>query len=143
LPNLGLAAPGLLVMNPALLGRYSETVQLFVFHHECGHHHVGASELGADCWAVKQGVRDGWLDRPGLAQVCKSFGNVPATRTHPAADRRCANLDRCFAAASATFAQRQRPEPAAAPAEGRASYSAPRLTSGPTLVRTGKGPSHQ
>src|SRR5690606_26605346 len=44
LENLGAAAPddGLLVLNPLLLRHYSKTVQLFVFHHECGHHRVGA-----------------------------------------------------------------------------------------------------
>ena len=57
LPNLGVAAPGLLVLNPGLLNRHSEIVRLFVFHHECGHHHVGASELKADCWAVTEGVK--------------------------------------------------------------------------------------
>jgi hypothetical protein len=136
LPNLGVAAPGVLVMNPGLLRRMSDTVQLFVFHHECGHHHVGGSEMGADCWAVKQGVRDGWLNREGLAQVCKSFGNAPATDTHPSGQRRCANLDRCFAAATATYAQhQQRPAPGAGDAQQ--SNPAPALTSGPTLVRSG------
>ena len=101
LPNLGVAAPGVLVLDPGLLSRHSETVRLFVFHHECGHHHVGASELKADCWAVSEGVKQGWLDRGGLAEACRSFGNAPATSTHPSGARRCANLDRCFAAAIA------------------------------------------
>jgi hypothetical protein len=105
LPNLGVAAPGVLVLNPGLLSRHSETVRLFVFHHECGHHHVGASELKADCWAVSEGVKQGWLDRGGLAEACRSFGNAPATSTHPSGARRCANLDRCFAAAIAAHPQ--------------------------------------
>ncbi|MFX8668596.1 hypothetical protein ABTM51_20785, partial [Acinetobacter baumannii] len=61
LPNLGIATRNLLVMNPRLLQRQPENVRLFVFHHECGHHHVGGDELGADCWAVRQGVASGWL----------------------------------------------------------------------------------
>jgi hypothetical protein len=76
-------------------------VRLFVFYHECGHHHVGASELGADCWAVGQGVRQGWLDRGELGQVCRSFGNAPATATHPSGSERCANVERCLASAIA------------------------------------------
>jgi len=76
-------------------------VRLFVFHHECGHHHVGASEFGADCWAVQRGVRDGWLNRASLAPICTSFGNGPASATHPSGARRCGNLYRCFAAAAA------------------------------------------
>ena len=83
LPNLGIASPGVLVMNPRLLTRQPQTVRLFVFYHECGHHHVGGNELKADCWAVGEGVREGWLDRKGLTQVCASFNDAPPTPTHP------------------------------------------------------------
>jgi len=84
----------------ALVARQPGPVGLFVYYHECGHHHVGASELGADCWAVRRGVREGWLDSAGLQQICTSFGNAPATATHPSGARRCSNLNRCFAAAA-------------------------------------------
>ena len=90
LPGLGLAAPGVVVFNPRLINQQSSTVRLFVFYHECGHHHVGGSETGADCWAVKQGVRQGWLSRDSLGQICRSFGNGPATSTHPSGASRCA-----------------------------------------------------
>jgi hypothetical protein len=129
LPNLGIASPGLLVMNPRLLTKQPQAVRLFVFHHECGHHHVGGNELKADCWAVGEGVRGGWLDRNGLAQVCRSFGDAPPTATHPSGQQRCGNLDRCFAAAT----QSQR----TATASTRAAKSPPELTSGPTLIRPG------
>jgi hypothetical protein len=101
LRNLGISVPDakLLVMNPALVARQPGTVRLFVFHHECGHHQVGASELGADCWAVRRGVQEGWLDGAGLAQICKSFADAPASATHPSAAQRCSNLSRCFASA--------------------------------------------
>jgi hypothetical protein len=138
LPNLGLAAPGVLVMNPRLLNRWSVTVRLFVFHHECGHHHVGGSELAADCWAVKQGVRHGWLDRQGLGQVCRSFGNAPETSTHPSAARRCVSLDRCFANATAALAKERAAASAEAPAQTQP--PAPKLISGPTLRRSGMRP---
>lgn len=103
LENIGAAAPyeRLLLLNPALLSREPLTVQLFVFHHECGHHRVGKGEIEADCWAIQRGVEGGWLDRKGLDQVCRSFGNAPETRTHPAAKRRCTALEQCFAAAIA------------------------------------------
>ena len=107
LPNLGLSVPRkrLLVINPQLLGLQPKPVRLFVFHHECGHHHVGASELDADCWAVRRGVLDGWLDRSGLAHVCASFGGAPATPIYPSAARRCRNGARCFANAEAGNAE--------------------------------------
>jgi hypothetical protein len=143
LPNLGISIPDqrLLVMNPTLLRRQPETVQLFVFYHECGHHHVGGSEFGADCWAVRRGVQEGWLDRPGLGQVCKSFGNAPDTPTHPSGARRCANIDKCFASASTQVAQqgaakRTAPQSSAVPIKEQTS-AGPSLVVGPTLVRTG------
>jgi hypothetical protein len=124
LPNLGVSIPdrGLLVINPMLLQRYPDSVRLFVFHHECGHHHVGSNELKADCWAVDRGVRDGWLDKKRLGEVCRSFGNAPSTPTHPSAASRCRNLQQCFAAAQAKIAQ---------------AMGTPILRSGPTLVRSG------
>lgn len=125
LPIIGIAAPGLVVLNPRLLERAPQTVRLFVFHHECGHHHVGASEVGADCWAAKQGVQQGWLDRRGIEQVCRSFGNGPATPTHPSGASRCASLQRCIASISATKS--------ASPA----ARSAPKLVSAPKAVRSG------
>jgi hypothetical protein len=129
LPNLGIASPGVLVMNPRLLTRQPQTVRLFVFYHECGHHHVGGNEMRADCWAVGEGVREGWLDRKGLAQVCASFNNAPPTPTHPSGRARCGNIDRCFASAT------QRQKTAATPKS-----PGPKLTAGPTLVRPGVVP---
>jgi hypothetical protein len=128
LPNLGISVPAskLLVINPALLARQSTTVRLFVFHHECGHHHVGGSELGADCWAVRRGVEEGWLDRTGLVEVCNSFGHAPATSTHPSGSRRCGNLDRCY-----NLAQAERTAAMSARA------AVPQLVSGPRLIRDG------
>jgi hypothetical protein len=127
LPNLGISIPdkGVLVINPSMLQRYPESVRLFVYHHECAHHHVGGDEMKADCWAVDRGVRDGWLEKVKLAEVCRSFGNAPATPTHPSAASRCRNLERCFAAT----ATRTTP-----------SIGAPALRSGPTLVRSGSVP---
>lgn len=138
LRNLGIAAPGVLVLNPGLLGRYSDTVRLFVFHHECGHHHVGRSELKADCWAATEGVKQGWLDKAGLGEVCRSFGNGPATPTHPAGARRCANVEQCFAAAGVKLASR--PLRASTASSVRYAKTAPKLVAGPTLVRNGTLP---
>lgn len=149
LPSLGMMAPGVLVINPDLIADHPETVRLFVFHHECGHHHVGASELEADCWAVRQGVRDGWLDRKGLGPVCDSFDDDPESPTHPRRIPRCANVERCFASATATLARRQQRPAATATSrsQSRPAVAAPklvsgparipRLVSGPTLVRSG------
>ena len=138
LPSEGAAAPGVLVINPRLISRMPQIVRLFVFNHECGHHNIGPSELKADCWAVDQGVKQGWLDKTGLNQVCKSFGNMPETATHPSGKRRCNNLNQCFARAVAKkemLEAAKRPE--TTPAAAQQLVPAPTLVSGPTLV--GKG----
>ena len=139
LPNLGAASPEarLMILNPALLRRYSKPVQLFVFHHECGHLHVGQSELAADCWAIGEGVRDGWLDRVGLGQVCRSFENAPETDTHPSAQRRCANLDRCFAKAEAEQMQAVATKaPTLSVSTAKPAITPPKLIATPRLVRS-------
>lgn len=162
LPNLGAASPDeqTLWLNPRMLARETPTVRLFVFHHECGHIQVGPSELGSDCWAVTRGVEAGWLDREGLQEVCDSFEDAPETSTHPSGKRRCANLDRCFAAASAKKRPAPKPEvasapatapvpaaappaaapavPAVAPTTGVVAASAPRLVQAPKLLWTGE-----
>ena len=120
-----------MVINPKLLTSHPKTVRLFVFQHECGHHHVGASELSVDCWAVRRGVSDGWLDRVGLTQVCRSFRGAPATATHPSAERCCRNLDKCFARAEVEKASTQRP------AVSQGSAEPPQLLVGLTLIREG------
>ena len=149
LENLGISIPdrSLIVINPALLRRESDTVRLFVYSHECGHHNVGASELGADCWAVRRGLREGWLDKDGLRQVCGSFGNAPETPTHPSASRRCSNLNRCFATEVAALARekatakpQQPPATPAEPAAAAAYEASPKLVSEPKLVRSGRTP---
>jgi len=136
LPSEGAAAPGVLVINPRLISRMPETVRLFVFYHECGHHRVGGSELRADSWAVERGVAEGWLTEAGLQQVCRSFGNMPATPTHPSARSRCRNLDRTYARAVAA----KLPLPTRKPSTqevGSVATPAPTLISGPKLIGTG------
>jgi hypothetical protein len=115
LPNLGIATRNLLVLNPTLLARFSPSVRLFVFHHECGHHHVGGDELRADCWAVQTGVTAGWLQGRDLPAICASFGNGKATPTHPAAQHRCRALSACYAAASTARAAPPKTEASSTP----------------------------
>jgi len=84
---------------------------------------------------VSEGVKQDWLDRGGLAEACRSFGNAPATSTHPSGARRCANLDRCFAAAIAAHPKQQLARTPMVSAV--VTRDAPKLVSGPTLVRSG------
>jgi hypothetical protein len=138
IPSEGAAAPGILILNPRMLSAQPETVRLFVFYHECGHLHVGEGELEADCWAIELGVREGWLDKKGIGQVCQSFDGMPETETHPSARSRCRNLDQCFTTSVAVLSQ-SRPAGSNAviiPRRPGPAHS-PRLVSGPKLVATG------
>jgi hypothetical protein len=115
LPSEGGAGDDFVILNPDMLKSQPETVRIFVFKHECGHLTVGDSELKADCFAVQQGVHEHWLDRKGLDQVCQSFDGAPETSTHPSAERRCRNLDQCYAAALAVEAKANPPTGTLAP----------------------------
>src|SRR5688572_30380598 len=66
-----------IVLNMRLLNKQPGLVRLFVFAHECAHGIVGGSELKADCYAVKQGVKEGWIDEKGTKQICDSFEGAP------------------------------------------------------------------
>jgi len=126
LPSEGGAGDDFVILNPDMLKNQPETVRIFVFKHECGHLTVGDSELKADCFAVQQGVREHWLDRKGLDQVCQSFDGAPETDTHPSAARRCRNLDQCYAEALAVEAKSNPPTATPVPAPVAAKPAAPK-----------------
>jgi len=148
LPSEGGAGDDFLILNPTMINKQPRAVRLFVFSHECGHLVVGDSELDADCYGVKRGVMEGWLDRKGLREVCSSFEGAPETDTHPSAARRCRNLDRCFSTYLAerdakraketaqNIMQPPEPKPATAPAR-KSTISAWRCTE--PLQLDGKG----
>lgn len=97
LPSEGMNLDGRrILLNLRLMKRWPNPVQLFVFYHECGHSFVGESELEADCWAVRNGIKQEWLKEENLPGICASWEGAPETDTHPSAQRRCRNLYKCF-----------------------------------------------
>lgn len=86
-----------IVLNPHILDEHPEAVRWFVFYHECGHFSEGASEFAADRYALERGLREGWLDKKVLVQVCQSFGDTPDLPSHPSGRRRCKSLNEHFA----------------------------------------------
>lgn len=101
-PTLIRSIPGyavsstLIVLNLGTLNSLPPVVRWMVYYHECGHISVGASEVEADCWAVKRARREGWLSEKGLNQVCAVFNQVGHGAAHPAPEQRCALMRRCF-----------------------------------------------
>ncbi len=98
----GAAGSDVILLNPNMMNKQLKAVRLFVFAHECGHTQpeIGDSELLADKFGVFKGVEEGWLDQAGVAQVCDSFEDAPATSSHPSGRTRCTANQRWFEEAS-------------------------------------------
>ena len=94
--DYGGATKGLIILNPRKLATIPKAVRLYVYAHECGHQVYGASEIKADCYAVRRGRRAGWLTRKGLAQICHFFKDQPGDYVHPPGPQRCKMMTQCF-----------------------------------------------
>ena len=88
---------GFLIVNEERFSRLPMTLKRYIYAHECAHQFVGRGELAADCYAVQQGRRDGWLDAQGVDTICGFIGQAKASPTHPAGPKRCAHIRACFA----------------------------------------------
>ena len=91
----GGAFPGLLILNSKKISGLSTQVKLYIYSHECGHQFVGADEIKADLFAIRRGVKWGWLDALGMEDICLFISQLKATRsTHRARNvaRPCANI---------------------------------------------------
>ncbi len=114
----GLAqSSSLIVLNMRALNTLPKIVRWLVYYHECGHIHVGASESAADCWAVKRGRREGWLNERGLSEVCEIFNRVGHSAAHLEPQERCNLLRRCFRSRSGSFANSRTTRALLAPAD--------------------------
>lgn len=82
----------IIVIDPQLIERLPDKLQVFFYQHECAHHVLGhwyaggpEQEKEADCWAIRQGRDNGQLSRddvmsfaPFLAASGGSpFGHLP------------------------------------------------------------------
>ena len=101
-PYNGYTTPGRIYLNPQILGTYPAVTRQFIFLHECGHQFVGYDnrERAADCWAIRRGRQQGWLNQPALDRICRSMQYWPGNDVHLPGPARCAALRSCFAAAS-------------------------------------------
>lgn len=107
-PDAG-AKLGIITLRPRFMAHFSDKVQLFIAYHECahaqgialGHKSIKADEILADKTAFERAFAEGWMTPDVVTDICKSWGNDPASSTHPSAKRRCTNLRGWFAAAEA------------------------------------------
>jgi hypothetical protein len=96
LDDYAAAYHGFLILNDERFTRLPMTLKRYVYAHECAHQYVGRGELAADCHAVRQGRREGWLDESGVDTICGFIGQAKASPRHPAGPKRCAYIRACF-----------------------------------------------
>jgi hypothetical protein len=105
LDSWGGSYPGYLILNPDRLQGLATQVKLYVYYHECGHQFVGASEVGADCYSIRSGVKAGWLNDQGMEQICAFISQLKGDSVHPPGPKRCELMRQCYAKALQKKAQ--------------------------------------
>ena len=88
--------PGFIIVNPIYMRQETKIVQLYIYAHECGHQFRGFDEDTADAFAIRRGVRQGWLKRAGMKQVCRFISRVPGDAEHPAGPLRCRRMMKVY-----------------------------------------------
>ena len=101
-PTFGVADPAgrIIILNRRLLQPQRRFFRRFVFLHECGHMHVGLSETGADCWAIKRAKQQGWLKPHHLRLICKRSGGGDRCQSLQSCYRTAGNAARTISSAS-------------------------------------------
>jgi hypothetical protein len=109
-PNLNdyAAAPyrQFIILNMPYIAKVPIAVKLWIYSHECGHKFVGTDENKADCYAVRRGRSEGWLDASGLEEVCQFISAARPDALHASGPDRCELMRECYRQAA--------PKPAAA-----------------------------
>jgi hypothetical protein len=88
----GGAFPGFLILNTKKIKGLSTQVKLYIYSHECGHQFIGASETKADLFAIRRGVRWGWLDAQGMEEICVFISQLKGDAAHPPGPKRCETM---------------------------------------------------
>jgi len=88
----GGAFPGFLILNTKKISGLSTQVKLYIYSHECGHQFIGADESRADLFAIRRGVKWGWLDAQGLEEICIFISQLKGDAVHPPGPKRCETM---------------------------------------------------
>lgn len=99
LDDYGAAYFGFILLNPVRFATLPLTLKRYAYAHECGHQYVGYDEGEADCYAIRRGRSEGWLDAAALNEVCDFISRSKGDGAHALGARRCAMMRRCFARA--------------------------------------------
>jgi hypothetical protein len=96
LPDIGMARPGYIFLNPYYFVNLPTPLKLFWVGHECGHHVVGLDETAADCWSVRTGRDQGWFPPNAFYGLIEMLSNNPGDIVHPPGPARIAAMIRCY-----------------------------------------------
>ena len=97
LDDYGAAFFGFVLLNPARFDALPLTLKRYAYAHECGHQYVGYDEGEADCYAVRRGRREGWLDGAAMDEICAFIGRSKGDGVHALGTRRCQMMRQCLA----------------------------------------------
>jgi hypothetical protein len=92
----GGAFPGFLILNVKKIGGLSTQVKLYIYSHECGHQFEGADETKADLFAIRRGVKWGWLDAQGMEDICTFISQLKGDAVHPPGPKRCETMRKYY-----------------------------------------------
>jgi hypothetical protein len=92
----GGAFPGFLILNNKKIKGLSTQVKLYIYSHECGHQFIGASETEADLFAIRRGVKYGWLDAQGIEDICIFISQLKGDSVHPPGPQRCETMRKYY-----------------------------------------------
>ena len=92
----GGAFPGFLILNTKKISGLSTQVKLYIYSHECGHQFVGADETKADLFAIRRGVKWGWLDALGMEDICLFISQLKGNSVHPPGPQRCETMRKYY-----------------------------------------------
>ena len=92
----GGAFPGFLILNTKKISGLSTQVKLYIYSHECGHQFEGADESKADLFAIRRGVKWGWLDAQGMEDICVFISQLKGDSVHPPGPQRCETMRKYY-----------------------------------------------
>ena len=92
----GGAFPGFLILNTKKINGLSTQVKLYIYSHECGHQFIGADETEADLFAIRRGVKWGWLDAQGMEDICTFISQLKGDGVHPPGPQRCETMRKYY-----------------------------------------------
>ena len=92
----GGAFPGFLILNTKKITGLTTAVKLYIYSHECGHQFIGADETKADLFAIRRGVKWGWLDAVGMEDICTFISILKGDWVHPPGPQRCETMRKYY-----------------------------------------------